>query len=56
MSEAAGPALARISAVKGPLPDAAVTSEICPVITHLTNRTCCARATRLARSHVAVPP
>ncbi|GAA2581915.1 hypothetical protein GCM10010424_29740 [Streptomyces lienomycini] len=31
---AAGPALARISAANGPLPDAAVTSETCPVSTH----------------------
>ncbi|CAM5233818.1 hypothetical protein STENM223S_06105 [Streptomyces tendae] len=51
-----GPALARTSAVKGPLPDAAVTSETCPVSAHRTNRVRWARATRSALSHAAVPP
>ncbi|KPC71704.1 hypothetical protein ADL35_34565 [Streptomyces sp. NRRL WC-3753] len=42
--------------MNGSLPDAAVTSETCPVRTHRTNRTPWARATRSARSHAAVPP
>lgn len=52
----AGPALALTSAVNGPVPDAAVTSETCPVSAHRTNRTPWARATRSAPSHAAAPP
>jgi hypothetical protein len=54
--EPGGPALDLTSAVSGPDPDAAVTSEIWPSTAHRTSRALCARATRSARAQAAAPP
>ncbi len=51
-----GPALERISAVKGPLPEAAVTSAISPSTVQRVSRTSWADATRPARAQAASPP
>ena len=56
MTGPAGPARALTSAVNGPRPEAAVTSEISPTIAHRTSRAPWSRATPSARAQATTGP